>query len=146
MTDQPVSENKGSVPLNATRPDLNKEFNYKDFPDGKKLFHAVGITYINDLNPINPKPQETLPDKEPIWIQGAFEDNGVNYYRSDKSVENDDWYAIPINAVTHDNEKGHLSSSVIDMSKKQKMLNRAENIAGTPFGLIKDIYFKTKKG
>ena len=136
------------APEYAAQPDLNKIFNYKDFPDGPKLFSAVGTTHIDDLNPVNPKPEETLLDNDPIWIQGAFTDpkSGINYYRSDKSVANGDWYAIPINAVTHDNETDHLSSQVIDMSKKQKMLNRVGAIAGTPVGLIRDIYFKSKKG
>jgi len=148
VIDQLVSENERSAPTETTEPDLNKIFNYKDFPDGRKLFLAVGKTNIDDLNPVNPKSQETLVDNDPMWIQGAFTDpkTGINYYRSDKSVANGDWYAIPINAVTHDNDVDHLSSSAIDMSKKQKMLNRVGSFAGTPVGLIRDIYFKTKRG
>jgi len=140
------------VPVKVTPPDPYKNFNYKDFPDGPKLFHGVGTAYIDDLNPINPKPQETLLDKQPIWLNGTFEDNGESHYRSVKSIENGDWYAIPTSTVAHDNEVDHLSSQTISMSNGEKLNYKQKVLAriGTTAGLLKWLYlkayFKTKRG
>jgi hypothetical protein len=134
---------------------LNKKFNYHDFPDGPKHFHGVGTTDIDDLNPVNPKPQDTLFSGWGIWIQGTFEGlNGEHYYRSVKSVQRGDWYAIPTSpdVVTHDNEVDHLSSQTISMSNEEKLNYKQQVLAGigTTAGLLKWLYlkayFKTKRG